>query len=66
MNACTEDQKKAVLAVLKCKTCGSAEDALEAATSAIDYALGNDATASLQIADLQNLGASRDAHPNCR
>jgi hypothetical protein len=56
MNACTEHQKKAVLAVLKCKTCGSAEDAVEAATSAIDYSLGNDATASLQIAELQNLG----------
>jgi hypothetical protein len=56
MNAYTEHQKKAVLAVLKCKTCGSAEDALRASSSAIDYALANDATASLQITDLQNLG----------
>ena len=56
MNAYTEHQKKAVLAVLKCKTCGSVEDALEAASSAIDYALANDATASLQITELQNLG----------
>jgi hypothetical protein len=56
MNAYTEHQKKAVLAVLKCKTCGSEEDALQAASTAMDYALGNDATASLQITDLQNLG----------
>jgi len=56
MNAYTEHQKKAILAVLKCKTCGSAEDALQAASSAMDYVLGGDATASLQITDLQNLG----------
>jgi hypothetical protein len=33
MNAYTEHQKKAVLAVLKCKTCGSEEDALQAAAT---------------------------------
>jgi hypothetical protein len=57
MQISTEEQKKAILAVLECSDAAfdSQEEALLAASSAIASALGNDAIESLQIAELQEM-----------
>jgi hypothetical protein len=55
MNAITQQHKKAIPAVLKCKTCESPENALQTAASAIAFALGADSLQSHRmIQELQS------------
>jgi hypothetical protein len=56
MHISTDEQKKAIRAVLECReTYESQEDALQAAESALEAAPGNYTIESLQITELQDM-----------